>query len=252
MGRNSKTGAVTWVSGLVLTGMVGSLALLPGVAHADMVYNTSLAPPGVYFGSGNANSNFTVDDSNGVELGLSGIIRYSVGGPITPVGSPQNIYDAPIGATTSVGHTGSKWGFDFSIDVNSSGSTGLALADVTASLTLTDVKQSTTGSFNPLTIGDNATVGASAAQNSEALSYASIAGALGDPGFNLNAYDTYDFTLTVTCTNADACGSNLGDVLASDSMSVQTVPEPASLALLAFGLAGLGFVRYRNKATGTI
>jgi hypothetical protein len=132
----------------------------------------------------------------------------------------QNIYDAPIGATTSVGHTGSAWGFDFSIDVNSSGSTGLALADVTASLTLTDVNQHTTGSFNPLTyIGDNATVGNHAAQNSETLSYASIAGALGDSGFNVNAYDTYDFTLSVTCANCGCLHQRPGSCLGLDDRS---------------------------------
>jgi PEP-CTERM motif len=210
-------------------------------AQAGVIDNTSLAdPPGVYFGSGNANTNFTVDTDNGIELGLSAITRYV--GPIVPTG---NVYEVPLGATAVATKTGADWGFDFSINLQPPGGSGLNLDEITALITLNDAVTGTTGSFNPLAIPDNVEQGspAYAAQNSEALSFALIAGAFGDPLFNENINDTYTFTLSV----------REGDrLLGSDSIVVNAgtgapVPEPTSMTLLGTGLAVLGVIRRRRK-----
>ena len=223
---------------LLFAAMAG-LPAMASAAKATTIYDTPLAsPPGVFFGSGNSNSNFTATDVGNVELGQSAIIRYV--GPVDP-GAGSNIYDVPTGATSVPAKTGAAWGVDFSINVANGGGTA-NLSDYTALWMLTDVGNGTTGSFNPLLIGDNSHFGspATAAQNSEALSFASVAGAFGDPGFNLNANDTYDFTLELLDAAGGLVAENSIEVVSGTGASV---PEPSSVALFAAGLlmlCGLG------------
>src|SRR3977135_357421 len=73
-----------------------AISMLVPSAQGSVVFNTSLAPPGFYNGSGNPNTNFTVDTEGNLELGLSVIIRF--GGPIDP-GAGSNVYTV----TTSAG-----------------------------------------------------------------------------------------------------------------------------------------------------
>jgi hypothetical protein len=214
-----------------------------GTASAASVLNTSLTnPPGVYFGSGNANSNFTVDRTNGIEIGLSAIERFI--GPDVPTGST---YFVPTGATTVPGKTGPDWGFIFSVNLDYNGSNeSPSLANYSTRLTLNDVGRGTTGSFDPKFIPDNSTYNGYAFQNSENLGFTSIATLLGDPLYDVNANDTYIFTLSVL--------SGLSTVLSSDQITVvagrgaQPVPEPLTLSLFAAGLVGFGIVRRRKKA----
>ena len=238
---------------LPLTAVGLSLGL--SAASADTFDNASLASPGVYFGTGNINSGFTVVQSGGVELGLEAIERYV--GPVTPSG---DTYDVATGNTTVAGETGAYWGVVFSVNTNYLGTSSTTLANITPSLTLTDVNNGTTQGFNLLLIPDNSLYGSSgvcspqsacgslsnyyAFQNSEALSFPAVAAALGDPGYDVNANDTYDFTLSL----------REGDrTLASDSIVVQAgtgtpVPEPFTLSLFGAGLAGAAALRRRKRA----
>lgn len=213
-------------------------------ASAAVVYDTSLTdPPGVYFGSGNSNSHFTVDRTGSVEIGLSAIQRFI--GPITPTGSTYNVNTGP---TSVPGKTGSDWGFVFSVNLNYNNdpTSPYNLANITTRLTLNDVGQGTTGSFDPRIIPDNAIFGTTGFQNAETLSFLGIRTLLGDPNYDVNADDTYIFTLEVL---------NGLTVLASDRITViagagaTAVPEPLTLSLLASGLAGIGVMRRRKKAT---
>ena len=213
-----------------------------GIAGAATINDTTLAsPPGVYFGSGNINSHFSVTTENGIEIGQQALQRFV--GPVTPTG---NLYTVNTGATTVLGKTGSWWGFAFSVNL---GITGLHLSDVSATLTMTDAVNGTTGSFNLQLIPDNAGYNGStfnaaflnaatdiAFQNSEALSFASIAGALNDPGYDINANNTYTFTLDVdriVCpVGAVGCDFNL----AQNTIVVQAgtgapLPEPSQIGL---------------------
>ena len=241
MDKNGKIRAATLIGGL-------TLALLPGAAFADVVtYNASLAsPPGVYFGTGNSNSGFTVDTANDVEIGLSAIERFIA--PITPSG---NVYNVTLGDVASP-HTGSAWGVTFSINLQQGGGS-LTLSGIDAVLTVTDVgtgfSHAFPGFLAALT-GNTCYNGAVAActnaadygvQNSEP---GSLFASIGDTNFNDHIGDTYDITLAVYGCSTPGCVSNL---LASDTIQVDAVPEPNVLATFGVALAGLGLLYHRRR-----
>ena len=179
-----------------IAGALGLLALAPLVhpAHAGVTYDASLAAPGVYFGTGNANAGFTVSTANSVELGLSAITRYT--GPITPVG---DVYHAALGNAVPP-TTGTAWGVDFSINLRAGGGS-LTLGNVDAVLTVTDEG---TGFNTTITdflgfLPDNTCYNGSVTSCSNSSDYgvqnsepASLFAAIGDTNFNNFVPDTYD------------------------------------------------------------
>jgi hypothetical protein len=221
------------------------MAFVPSFASAGIVDDTPLAaPPGVFFGSGNANSNFTVDNEGNVQLGLSAITRFI--GPIDP-GAGSSVYHVATGPTAAAGHTGASWGIDFSINVANGGGP-LTLAGITAKWTLTDVVNGTTGFFTPLLTPDNTYFGApaTAAQNSEALSFLSVATAFGDPTFNENANDTYLVSLQIFGPNANQLADDSITIVAGSGAPVPEVPSGIML-ITAIGILGsLKFIGRRG------
>lgn len=190
-----------------------------------------------------------------METGLSAIERFV--GPITPTGS---VYNVSTGPTSEVGHTGSDWGFVFSVNLNADGNGGLNLGNITTRLSLQDVGLGTTGFFDALIIPDNSLYGASGActpaiscgssanyyafQNSEALSFSAIAAILNDPLYNINADDTYIFGLEVFSDNV-LLSSNQITVVAGRGADV---PEPLTISLFSAGLVGAAVARRRRAA----
>jgi hypothetical protein len=230
-----------------ITAALGLLALAPLVhpAHAGVAYDASLAAPGVYFGTGNANVGFTVSTANSVELGLSAITRYT--GPITPVG---DVYHAALGNAVPP-TTGTAWGVDFSINLRAGGGS-LTLGNVDAVLTVTDEG---TGFNTTITdflgfLPDNTCYNGSVTSCSNSSDYgvqnsepASLFAAIGDTNFNNFVADTYIVTLSVYGCATGGCETNL---LATDTIEVQT-PEPNTIAIFGMALAGLGLLhQYRR------
>ena len=238
------------VSAIVL-GFLGFLSgneARAGVSFDQTLVSPTATPtnPGFYNGAGNPSNNFTVDNSNGIEVGLRARFRY--GSNVTPIG---NVYDLPAGSGANPAQA--VWNFDFSIDLCPKCTTitpALTLSGVTTKLTITDTTTGVSNGssldvLNPLLDNDgwgpsgknksasNATIDWGA-QNSENLGFGFLI------PFDPNANDVYIFKLDVF---SKASGTPL---LASVTMEVD-VPEPASMGLMMTGLLGLGFLRRRRR-----
>ena len=133
----------------VLSLLLLSALTLPAAA---LEYDQNVTPD-VIFGSGNANGFFTTDRAGGVELGLRAKLRFDSND------NPQNVFNSDGAGTYSFapGHptngfswvadpsTTPTWNFEFTVNTNYDGTSGLTLDDLTYELGL---------DFDP-TLGDN-------------------------------------------------------------------------------------------------
>jgi hypothetical protein len=213
-------------------------------AQATTVYNANLAAPGVYYGSGNINGNWTASTENNVELGLRTIHRGVA--PVAPTST--NIYNVPTGFSTA---PRAWWNFDYSVNLRADGTGTLTLADVIPNITVLNTTNGQLLNFNPfVTTPDNAIFGNYAFQNSENLTFSFVALLNGAFGFDVNQNNTFIITLSLLGPEGARLGSVNETVIVGDG--AQT-PIPAALPLFASGLGVLAFGarRKKRKAAGS-
>jgi hypothetical protein len=233
----------------VVAGLVAAVAF-GGLAHAATTYDTSLAAPGVYFGTGNSGENFgwTVNTVDGVELGLTTIHAY-VGG-LHPTST--NVYNVPTGNAGGAHTNRAYWNFNFSVNLQAA---GLTIGDVTSTLTVQNLGNGTQISGDPLVaFPDTQSYGPGGAtpintingflttdyafQNSENLVFGQFASLLFDENLN----DTFLITLALS----DPSGF-IGSVNEYVVVGSGATPLPATLPLFASGLGALGLIGWRKK-----
>lgn len=234
-------------------------------ASANTVNDTSLAHPGVYYGTGNSglNTGWAVTTSGPYEIGLSTNLRYH--GQVAP-DAGTNVYHVSTGVDTGSDFCGgicSLWNFEFSVSLGDSGTT---LGNVKTNMTITNVGNGQSFSFDPYSeFSDNAAWAGGTSrprggstptpplsstdvgfQNSENLGFGPLLSPSGfvpaSFAFDPNANDTYLVSLSLT----DSSGLNMS---ANEKIiaGLGATPIPATLPLFLSGIGLFGLIMYRRK-----
>ena len=203
------------------------LMALASSAQAALSFDANLIdPPGVYYGTGNSNGHFTVDTGPNIELGVRAHVYQQ--NATAPTG---DLYVFALGQSISV---------DFS--ANAFGLT--SLDGFNALLTITDLANNNTQSFDPQLIPDNAHTAPNDFQNSERLKFGFM-----DQFYNMNQNNTFDVILALG--QLDGPGQSVSMVIQQGAGFSAAVPEPASWALLIMGFGGIGAsLRRARKMAG--
>lgn len=249
---------------LLSIGLLG--AIVPLTAQA-LSFDQNVTPR-VIFGSGNANGSFTVDSANGIELGLRGKLRHN------GAGAPENTFNSngdgtysfAAGVAPTQAFPTAVWSFEWSINTDVDGTTGLALNDLVYALSLDGDPTSATDfvSFDPINqlffdhaLGNNSTTSGTKVISTDLVSYASNIGQYNvaqnswkahwyfPAGFDPTVDGTYDISLSASSQN--------GQLLAKSSIQIivgaggTAVPDSgATLALLGGSIVLLAGFRRRR------
>ncbi|MEJ5999326.1 PEP-CTERM sorting domain-containing protein [Paucibacter soli] len=227
---NNESSAMRIHPNFALAATMGAMTLASSGALAVTTYG-DVVSPGVYFGSGNSNGNWTISTDSGIELALRAKNRET----LATIDGSSGTYLADPGLCAScTGAPKAMWNYEFS--VNSGNLSGLTYRlgidhDPSAATNYAFVNPETYWADNAIAPG--AFIGF---QNSENVRFADTPGGI----FNVNMPGLYSVTLEAW---------NGASLVNSTTMNVQVVPEPQTYALMLAGLAGLRlFARRRNNA----
>lgn len=254
----------------IATLLVGSM--LSVSASADLIFDQDVTND-VIFGSGNANGSFTIDQANGIELGLRGKLRHDAGG------APQNIFNSngdgtysfDAGVAPTQAAPTAVWSFEWSINSNFDDNGGhlddyvyiLGLdSDPTAAVSMFE--------FDPINginpdigvvawdhaIGNNSTLNGDGAVAISVANYADLIDTNNlaqnswkahwyIPGFDPTVDGVYDISLSAFNANGGLAASTTIQIIVGAGET--DVPEPETMALLLTGLLGLAARRKLKK-----
>ena len=255
--------------GLLHLAVLG-ISLAGPAAFAAPINGTGNVTPDAIFGGGNANGSFTGVNQSGVELGLRGKLRYNTSG----VPEDTFNYDGDRTYTFTVAESNapanrSAFNFEWSINVDSTGTTSNSLDDFTYQLRIDYNPTISTDfvTFDPInvpfadhSIGTNATGNGDGVEAANATEYATliannnVAQNSWNPGFFFIFPIGFDpqtqglYTIELAAlTNGNEIASTTIDIIYGDVPAV--VPLPATLPMLLLGLFGAAHFSYRRKMT---
>lgn len=241
-----------------------TLLIYSSISQAVLLFDQDVTS-NVIMGSGITNGSFTVDRSNGIELGLRGKLRHNA------MGDPENTFNSNGDGTYSFDagvapgqvFPTAVWSFEWSINTDFDGSTGLMLDDLVYAFSIDSDPGLATDftTFDPInlpfadhSIGDNSTAESAGDEATDAADYAALIAAnnlaqnsskahWAIPGFDPTVDGVYDFTLEAF--------TRAGEMLAATNIQIivgagAAVPEPSTLALFFIALAGMSRLRFRS------
>jgi hypothetical protein len=254
---------------LLSAACICSLTFISHSATAGIMFDQDVTPD-VIFGSGNANGSFTVDQNNGVELGLRGKLRHNA------AGAPENTFNSngdgtysfAAGVAPTQASPTAVWSFEWSInsDYDTNASQARNLNDLIYILSYDSDPGIGTAftSFDPInipyadhSIGDNTTANGGGTEATTLGGYASliddnnVAQNSWKPSWFLDSFDPtvdgqYEFSLAAFDHNGELARTKMS-IIVGDGASA--VPAPAAVWLFGTGMIGLvGFGKRRKAA----